>query len=113
MHKIRLNPETLRVESFATEAALAASGTVHGHSATIDIDYGFTDQTACAQDTCAISCGGYTCAYTCAGIGCYGSGQQTCGGSCNGTCAQASACYPCGQSDNGTCFWQDCPATEP
>ena len=106
MTKIRLDLDTLCVESFSTDASPAHGGTVQAHS---PIDYGYTDVTGCGQETCAAYCsGGHTCYASCEG-----SCLQTCGGSCNGTCAQASACYPCGQSDLGSCFWQDCDAPTP
>jgi hypothetical protein len=50
MRKIRLDPEALRVDSFATGAPRADAGTVHAH--------------ASKPGTCAVSCFG-TCATNC------------------------------------------------
>ncbi|HEX6373787.1 MAG TPA: hypothetical protein VF006_32970 [Longimicrobium sp.] len=53
MRKVALDLDTLRVESFATQDAQPARGTVRGHDDTIEtenctIDYEFT----CWQATC-------------------------------------------------------------
>jgi hypothetical protein len=90
MKKLKLEIDTLEVESFDADGALARKGTVHGH---------VTYQPNCATDppNCNTSpfltCGDWL---TCAFITCdtrTGFEESECGGSCNHT-----ACF-----DGNTC----------
>jgi len=85
-NKIRLNVESLVVETFSTAEAAAPRGTVHGYGSEAPCDYietaqatcecqNFTAQTACGQNTCQESCA-ESCYGTCFGDSCY----DTCGG---------------------------------
>jgi hypothetical protein len=68
--KLLLNPDALRVESFATERAGQAGGTVRGHEGSYAYDCPYT------WDTCGYGCGdtfdGTTCVATCKAQGCGG-----------------------------------------
>lgn len=95
MHKLRLQMDDLRVESFETTAAARAKGTVFGEQCTC-----YTECTCPGCPTCDATCGetcgntcdascAYTCAYTCDDVSCGG----TCGGnSCYGTCYMDATC---------------------
>jgi hypothetical protein len=87
MRKIRLELDTLRVETFDTGAGTLNRGTVHGRNHTFEIDCGEnpppedsvfvcpTAEATCNQSTC-----GYTCDHTCS-CGCpgtYGGWTYTC-----------------------------------
>jgi hypothetical protein len=82
MRKIRLQLESLTVESFDTSAVKAPGGTVLAY-----------DRTEACTNTCGDSCINSAC--TCPQFG-------TCLASCNGTCVQ---------SCNGSCFGNTCPAS--
>jgi hypothetical protein len=74
MRKLRLDPEELRIETFAPDAGARAPGTVHAHSYPAgcypppDSSPDTCDYATCAGLTCAQSCNGYTC------VGCGGGG---------------------------------------
>lgn len=86
--KYRLDPETLRIESFETEQLGKEKGTVFGH--------GSFSESTCIQLLC-------TCTYA------QGPGMGTCDLSCMGGECQPTyvGCQPCGGSGN-TC---GCPNT--
>ncbi len=78
MRKIRLELDTLEVESFAPGHEPARGGTVHGHS---------------DDDSCLQPCPGHTAqGASCADV------------SCADTCGQPATCgyYPCGT------YWEGC-----
>lgn len=57
MRKLKLNLDTLRVESFAAEAALADAGTVHGH--VIErVTLGLSCQDSNCNSACVLNCTG-------------------------------------------------------
>ncbi|HEX8906907.1 MAG TPA: hypothetical protein VF771_18800 [Longimicrobiaceae bacterium] len=90
MQKLRLDVDTLQVESFDPEAAAAARGTAFAH------DSGYTPDDPCyasydyVVDTCLLTCGS-TCGNqnTC---------WDTCGASCGGTCG-----LPCRDTGPNVC----------
>jgi hypothetical protein len=61
MQKLKLDLDSLVVETFATGQGLDGDGTVHGHLLkTDDPTTSMNDQMTCGQNTCAgVSC--YTC----------------------------------------------------
>jgi hypothetical protein len=88
MRKLRLNPESLRVESFDVHEGAPWQGTVHGHSYpnqcdppsdSLDPAYNTCHFATCAGDTCWQSCNG-TC--NCGTVGCqpYSRGYTYCFG---------------------------------
>jgi hypothetical protein len=93
MKKLRLELDSLAVESFDTAAAQKPKGTVFGEQCTCN--------TMCAQQTCpgCPTCDN-TCAYTCDDATC--PACPTCAASCNGSCE--ATCY-------GTCGEYTCAFT--
>jgi hypothetical protein len=79
MKKLRLEPEELRVESFSTDAAGAATGTVRGHDFTLPNCTGGTSCYVTGCDTCDNSLDYCTCACTadCATADCASDGCDT------------------------------------
>jgi hypothetical protein len=82
MHKLKLEIDALRVESFDTSAAAMGAGTVRAHADAVGVGEDVvaittpqTQQASCF-DTCKISCLG-TCLVSCAG---------SCIASCDGNC---------------------------
>jgi hypothetical protein len=73
IRKLKLQLEQLRVDSFSTDAAGAAEGTVHGHT---------------GPGTCA-TCIAYT---ACAGVTCYQTCMSCAGPSCDNVCPSAANC---------------------
>ncbi|MDB4952118.1 MAG: hypothetical protein JWM27_4767 [Gemmatimonadetes bacterium] len=66
MAKMKLDMDTLVVDSFATDEADGGRGTVVGHEATFRC--GTTDQctaNSCGAGTCALSCDGVCNTYFC------------------------------------------------
>lgn len=88
MHKLKLDPEALTVESFEPNAADRGRGTVRGHlSAYYELCHeGDTWQRTC---TCEPTCNAETC-YNCSGA----CGSAQCGsGQCSaGTCTDPACC---------------------
>ncbi len=81
MHKLRLNPDALRVESFVTAAARKAGGTVRANN-----DCPTLPDPACGTLEYTRSCGDATCDVTCC---------ETCARTC-GTCMGGDTCdYGC------------------
>ncbi|MFL5538190.1 MAG: pinensin family lanthipeptide [Longimicrobiaceae bacterium] len=71
MKKLRLDLDSLKVDSFAAEADSGKSGTVHGHTAA---DTNCQDTCGALGDTCAVEgCSQDFCTGYCTGIGagCY------------------------------------------
>ena len=61
MRKLKLDTDTLRVESFATPAAPADEGTVHGH-ADKRVTFGLSCQNSNCNSACVLNCTGpYPC----------------------------------------------------
>ena len=52
MNKLRLDVDGLRVESFATQAAALACGTVRGHDDTMETENCTIDYDTCLLATC-------------------------------------------------------------
>ena len=95
MRKMKLNPEDLAVDSFATATRSDGRGTVRGlaYGEMVDEAIAITDpqpvsnatcQTLCNQNTCAGSCG-ITCSTcndptcnSCVATGCYTGNQPVC-----------------------------------
>ena len=97
MRKIRLQLESLEVDSFDTTARQRAGGTVHVHEQhTWETVYASCDT---CFPTCPFSCDGScdSCVNTC-GESCYGTCfEDTCDESCGGTCLR------CGPLTADTC----------
>lgn len=96
MRKLRLDPDALTVDTFATAPEDALRGTVRGHESERicgPIDEKETQPATCLGcGTGATACGGATCVWTCgASCGCQVSGGATCGLTyCVDTC---DVCY--------------------
>ncbi|HEX2078950.1 MAG TPA: hypothetical protein VHG08_14605 [Longimicrobium sp.] len=52
MKKLMLDPDALRVESFATQEMDARRGTVRGHDDTVETENCSIDQSTCILRTC-------------------------------------------------------------
>jgi hypothetical protein len=92
MQKLKLDPDLLRVESFATAADGVARGTVPAYAAAVETVQTVVPITGASVCTCPTGCGGVTCGGfitecqpTCATGAC---GGQSCGGPtlCDITC---------------------------
>ena len=93
MNKLRLNVDSLRVESFVPAPLLAAPrGTVHLHQSGPEEPQTIVATCECpptaGQNTCA---GVFTCDWSC---GCPGT-AATCGGATCGEYTCVESCYPC------------------
>lgn len=95
MRKLRLDPESLAVQSFETATSPAAKGTVFG--AVTRVFDGCTYDVGCGSGGALPSFCGYQCGSD--NPGCGGTDWETCHNTCN-TCDQ----YTCLQSCGGTCF---------
>jgi hypothetical protein len=99
MKKMKLNLDTLAVDSFDTAVPLPKPGTVFGEQCTC-----YTNCTCPGCPTCA-----HTCAYTCDDATCPNCPTcgQSCGDSCYGTCAGQYTC------DNtcDSCYYTQCANT--
>ncbi len=83
MHKLKLRPEDLRVETFETTQARTERGTVFGEQCTCG-----TQCTCPGCDTCDASCGGTCDASACGGGSCIG-----------GTACETDAPWLCPHAD--------------
>lgn len=104
MRKLRLNPDSLEVQSFQTIAPEgAAKGTVHGGQAGPDTPYCGSldckvtepyscDDATCHGDTCYDSCN-LTC-HTCR-TACFGTCEASCGGTCPACAMPTQPGYVC------------------
>ncbi|HEX6373513.1 MAG TPA: hypothetical protein VF006_31600 [Longimicrobium sp.] len=101
MRKLRLDPDSLEVQSFPTLAPEgAARGTVHGGQAGPDTPYCNSFDAACKvteQPSCDGTCQGETCYDSC-DLTCH-----TCIPSCYGSCI--ASCNSCQVTCGSTCPW--------
>lgn len=97
MNKIRLQLDSLTVESFETTAAEKAKGTVFGEECTCPTNCTCPGCPTCNEtcpQTCAHTCDDSECIMTCVGETC-GGGGYTCWDSCGYTCYMSCEGWGC------------------
>ena len=104
MLKLKLEIESLDVQSFETVDAPPPDGTVFGLSGAVTCNSCDSCDPTCAGETGGWSCPGQTCAQSCGGTcpaTCNSCAATACGGTCN-SCGAATCEYTCVCSDGPT-----------